>query len=740
MGRGGRHGVGGPGARRRRPPVPAFRRRDPELLRLLARVDLRGRRPRSGAAVAALAVLASVIAIAVATAVAAPAIVSADCSLSSMHPLTLGQSSFVFASDGSLLGVIPSARNREPLPLSQISAWLPKATVAIEDRRFYQHGGLDYVAILRAAIADLKAGRIVQGGSTIEQELARNLYIGNDRKTLSRKLEEACLANKIAQRWSRATILDVYLNQLFYGEHSYGPQAAAETYFDRPASRLTLGQAALLAGLPQLPTAYDPLRHPMRARARRNEVLLAMLQMHWISERNYRHAAAQPLGLHPGRRYTQVEQPTFMSYVERELIARFGRRRVEEGGLTVKTTVDPAMQRLARQAIAGILKTPGDPAAALVAIDPRTGAVKALTAYQPGHRTSVFNLATQGHRQVGSAFKPFTLAAALANGVVSLYSSFAGPGELTIPDPRCSTNLQPWQVHNFGGESFGTIDVLTATANSVNTVYAQIVDEVGPATVVRVAHAMGIRSPLQAVCSITLGSQAVTPLEMTDAYATLAADGVHHPAQPLALVRAPSGDVLAGLRTIGTRAIPANVAAQVSYALTGVVQYGTGTAANIGRPVAGKTGTTENEQDAWFCGYVPQLTTCVWVGYPQAEIPLQNIEGVGVVVGGTLPAEIWHAFMAAALASTPVENFPPYTITGVTNPAQGPYAGYSSSYAASPYGSSSSTTTSGATTTPVTATGSATTTTGSGGTSTSGGTTTTAAAATAPPAGTTATG
>jgi penicillin-binding protein 1A len=684
------HGRDSPGASPgRRRPTRGWSRRDPRLLRLLARVDLHRRRRSSAAALAALGVLVVLIAIVLATAVATPAIISADCSLSAMQPLRLGQNSFVFASDGSMLGVIPSARNREPLPLARISPWLRRATVAIEDRRFYQHGGLDYRGIVRAAVADLRAGRIVQGGSTIEQELARNLYIGNDRKTFSRKLKEACLAEKIAQRWSRQRILDLYLNQLFYGEHSYGPEAAAETYFGRTARWLDVDQAALLAGLPQLPTAYDPMVHPRLALARRNQVLRAMLGMHWLSPRDYRWAISRPLGLHPGRLYSHVAQPTFVDYVQRQLIARFGRKRVESGGLTVETTLNPRLQRLARQTIASVLHTPGDPAAALVSIDPRNGAVKALATYQPGRSRSIFNLATQGRRQVGSAFKPFVLATALDRGVVSLYSSFAGYGEYTVPDPVCSNGVQPWQVHNYGGESFGSISVLEATADSVNTVYAQIVAKVGPANVVRIAHAMGIRSPLQAVCSITLGSQAVSPLEMTDAYATLAANGIHHPVQPLALVRAPDGKVLYGLRAIGERVLPFNVAAQVTFALEQVVRYGTGTAANIGRPVAGKTGTTENEQDAWFCGYAPQLATCVWVGYPQAEIPLQNVEGVGAVVGGTLPAEIWHGFMAAALASTPVRSFPPYVITSVTSPGQTSPPGSTGS-PSSTYSSSSS--------------------------------------------------
>jgi penicillin-binding protein 1A len=255
------------------------------------------------------------------------------------------------------------------------------------------------------------------------------------------------------------------------------------------------------------------------------------------------------------------------------------------------------------------------------------------------------------------------LATAILHGI-SLYSSFSGPPSLIIPDRRCYGPQGPWDVHNYADESAGYMNLLSATANSVNTIFAQLVAKVGPQNVVPVAHRMGITTPLQPVCSITLGTQPVNPLEMTDAYATLAAHGVHHEPQAFELVRAPDGRVLGRLGAPGTQAIPSSVADQVTYALEGVVEHGTGTAAALDRPVAGKTGTAENYQDAWFCGYVPQLATCVWVGYPKAEIPLDNVEGVGAVFGGSLPAEIWHRFMAAATAGMHVEQFATPAITG----------------------------------------------------------------------------
>jgi penicillin-binding protein 1A len=330
---------------------------------------------------------------------------------------------------------------------------------------------------------------------------------------------------------------------------------------------------------------------------------------------------------------------------------------VEAGGLQVETTIDPRLQKVARAAIASHLPKPTDPGAALVAIDPRTGAVRAMVSYLPGGRKLQFNLATQSGRQAGSSFKPFVLATALDQGV-SLDTYFNGPPAYTVPDVKCGTNGVLWDVHNFADESAGTMNLVDATAHSVNTIFAQLVDKVGPTHVVRTAHMMGIRSRLQSVCSITLGTQAVNPLEMTDAYATLASRGIHHPPQALAVVRGPQGQILGGLDAHGARAIPQSTADLVTYALQHVIMNGTGTAAALERPAAGKTGTAESFQDAWFCGYVPQLTTCVWIGYPGREVPLENIEGVPQVFGGSIPAAIWHQFMSAALWRLPVQDFP----------------------------------------------------------------------------------
>ena len=655
------------------------------LLARHGRLRRRNRKRRSILLVGAL-LLASLVALLLATvAFTGQQLLLSQCNLSDLRPLALGQNSFLYTDSMQLLGVVPSATNRQPLPLAKISPALPEATVAIEDARFWQHGALDYQGILRALYQNLSKGHIVQGGSTITQELVRNLYIGNPQRTLSRKVKEACLATKYFEKKTRKQILADYLNEVFYGRHAYGAQAAARTYFSKPASRLTLVQAALLAGLPQAPTVYDPLRNPRAALARRNEVLHAMWKNHYISKSNLRSATRRKLQLRPGHLYSELHQPSFFGWATQQLESG-GHRQVELGGLRVKTTLDTRLQGLALHAVSSVLQTPTDPAAAIVSIDPKTGAVKAMVNYLPSGRKMQFNLATQAHRSTGSAFKPITLATALSRGA-SLSSSFYGPPELLITDPACATNNGPWDVHNFADETAGTMSLLSATAYSVNTIFAQLISVVGVRNVQAMANHLGITERaggpyFRQACAITLGSVGFTPLELTDAYATFASGGIQHDPQAFEFVRAPGGKVIDRLSTKGTRVLSANVAAQLTYALQGVVQHGTGTAAALGaRPVAGKTGTAEDFKDAWFCGYVPQLVTCVWVGYPKGEISLYNVEGVGEVAGGTLPAAIWHAYMSGAVGSLPVENFPtPDLNVGSIISGSGTYgySGYSS--------------------------------------------------------------
>ena len=618
-----------------------------------------------------LALIASVTALAVIGYSTAVPLIASTCTLENLRPIKLGQNSFVYASDGSLIGAVQSARNRQPVKNGAMSPWLPKATVAIEDRRFYEHGGIDLQGIARAALADLQAGRPVQGGSTITQQLVRNLYIGKTQDTLSRKLDEACIAVHLSEKWSKKRILQEYMNQVYYGAHAYGVEAAAETYFNRPASKLTIGQAALLAGLPQAPSIYDPFHHPDRAKARRNDVLAAMLVNGALEQGEYRRWRRQPLDLDRGHRFTRIRDPYFFDLVRRRLVARYGEKRVRGGGLTVQTTLNPKLQLLAKHVMERHLPTDGDPAAALVAINPANGRIKALSATVPGREKPLsFNLPADAHRQAGSSFKPFAYLTAMKEHV-SPSSVWQGPPEMVIHDPGCETNGEPWDVHNYADESAGTMPLQTALAHSVNTIFAQVSVAVGPTKIAETAHEMGIDSDLQSVCSIALGTQPVTPLEMTNAYATFAANGIFRPATPLRNVRNPRGDVIEKDRPKAKRVADENDIALTIRAMEGVVTYGTGVAANIGRPVAGKTGTAEQYKDAWFCGIVPQLAVCVWLGYHKGEISLLNVEGVPAVAGGTIPAEIWHDFMQVAVANLPIEEFPAATTSGYDTFPQG---------------------------------------------------------------------
>jgi penicillin-binding protein 1A len=580
-----------------------------------------------------------------------------SCEGTTPPPRVIGADSFLLAADGSRLGAVPTPRNREPVPLGRMSHWMPAATIAIEDRRFWYHGALDYEAIVRAAIANVEAGRVVQGGSTLTQQLVRARYMPPEKMTVQRKLSEACLAMQLAGRWSKRRILDEYLNTVFYGHRAYGVQAAAYTYFGRPASRLALTRAALLAGLPQAPSVYDPLRHPNVARARRDEVLRALQSTGAISPAKLRRALERPLGLRPSRRYTLIRAPGFFDHVTRELRRRYGNRRLRAGGLRVQTTLSVRLQKAADAALARWLHAKSDPAGALVAIDPYTGGIRAMATRLPNGRRLRFNLATQSRRQAGSAFKTFTLTTAVAQGV-PLSSVWRGPPSLTIPNRRCMNGAERWNVHNFADEAAGTMTLLNAIAHSVNTIFAQVSLRVGLHNIVEMAHRLGIRSPLKPVCALTLGPEGVSPLEMTNAFATLAAGGIRRYPEDTRRVTGYGGEPLRWRHGAAKRVISSRTARTVTYALTGVIKAGTGMAADPGRPAAGKTGTAENFRDAWFCGFVPQLASCVWIGHPKAEIRMTRVAGFSPVVGGSVPARIWHDFMVRALEGVPVSGFP----------------------------------------------------------------------------------
>jgi penicillin-binding protein 1A len=660
----------------------------------------RSRRQRSRRTLLfALIIVIPVLAV-VAGTVGATAVFGSRCDLNSLQPVAVGQNTFVYAANGSELGVIPAERNRTPVSRAAISPWVARATVAIEDRRFYSHGGVDPVGIARAVVADVRARKVVQGGSTITQELVRNLYLSRER-TLKRKLIEACLSIKLSQKWSKDKILTAYMNQVFYGNHAYGIEAAAETYFSVSSSRLTLDEAAILAGLPQAPTSYDPFRNPGAALARRNEVLRAMLANGDISSSQFEKAKAQrSLGLKPGRRFIKIREPYFFSYVQDLLQKQYGSNTVREGGLKVYTTINPGLQKAATAAITHVLTESTDPASAIVSIDPRTGAIKAMAAVTPSRRKNEFNFVTSARRQPGSTFKTIALTTAVARGLDPFHTSYLSAPFHYQPDATCNPSDPncAWNVETYEHTYSGVESLANATVQSDNTVYARLALDVGPANIVAMARKLGIRSsPLQAVPSIALGSIGVTPLELASAYATLAAGGVY--AKPMAITKVvlPNGkiDTDAGWgASQRERVIPDWVASTVTQVLQQNMLYGTGRGAHVyNHTDAGKTGTTDNYADAWFSGYTPRLVGTVWIGYPSGEIPMLDVHGIAVS-GPTFPAQIWHLYMDTAIGKGPDVPFPPAKTQPVWTYWHGQYQ-YSGAYGGYGTSSSSGSTTSG---------------------------------------------
>ena len=571
-------------------------------------------------------------------------------------PRILPQTTFLFDRKGRVLATLHAEVNRTEIPLEDMPIQLRNAVIATEDKDYYREGGVSLPGIARALFENVKAGKLVQGGSTITQQYVKNVYTGNA-PTLHRKVREALLAEKLSKLYTKDQILEKYLNTVYFGHGAYGVEAAALTYFGKHARELGVLQAATLAGLIAAPARWDALSHPKAAHTRRNQVLDRMAAEGYLTADQVAVMKTRKLGT---KRPVVVSQaPYFTDAVRKDLQNRFGEERTFGGGLRVRTTLDLDWQRAAEQAVATHLPTPGDPSAAVVAIDPTSGAIRAMVG-GTNFRKKKFNLATQAHRQTGSSFKVYTLATAMQQ-LIDPHALWNGPPELPIPDKRCYTEkdgvLEPWTVHNYADEGAGTMDLFSATAHSVNTIFAQVALEVGPENIVETAHKMGIRSKLQPVCSLTLGTEAVTPLEMTSAYSTLAARGIHHPPTFEQQVKDPRGKTLQTIDRKGTRALDQNVADMTAYIMQNVICCGTGTAANFGRPAAGKTGTAQFYVDAWFCGFVPQLVTCVWVGYPQGEIPMYGVEGYNGIFGGSIPAAIWHDFMAYATKDMPAVGF-----------------------------------------------------------------------------------
>ncbi|HVA31434.1 MAG TPA: PBP1A family penicillin-binding protein [Gaiellaceae bacterium] len=606
------------------------------------------------------------------TAFAYGAIVAVSAQLNGLDPFGKAQrqqvDGYIYAGDGhTILAVLRGTQSRVLVPSADIAPVMKQAIVATEDKRFYEHRGIDIRGMARAFWADVTNKGAVQGGSTITQQFVKNQLTGNQR-TITRKLKEAALAWQLEQHWSKDKILTAYLNTIYFGNGAYGVQRAALTYFGHGARKLTVPEAALLAGIPEDPSLYDPVAHPQHARARRATVLALMLQQGVISPGDYRRYLRAPMPRPQNVHLSGVmgQAPYFGEYVKQQLIddKQFGAKRVFGSGYRVYTTIDLQLQKLAAEAIKKYLPSPTGPQAALVAINPNTGAVLAMDGGANFHQ-SQFNLAVQGERQPGSSFKPFVLATALKEGISPLTTFVSKPVSLFLGNKY-------WNVHNYEGEYLGPIDLWKATSASDNAVFAQLTQLVGPPNVVRTAHEVGITSRLDGVLSIGLGTQIVNPLEMARAYATFAnggyrVDGKVFGNEPRAVTTIDdfNGKTLYANDPVRKQILSPTQDEILTQMLEGVVTSGTGTAAALpGRSVAGKTGTTENYGDAWFVGYTPQLVTAVWVGYPNSLRPMLTEFHGRSVAGGTFPALIWKAFMQSALQAThsPPEPFaaPPY--------------------------------------------------------------------------------
>ena len=627
-----------------------------------------------------------------------------SCDLSDLRPVNNGENSFVYAADGSLLGSIPAEKNRQPVDLTQMTKWVPQATVAIEDRRFWSHGALDYAGIVRALFANVRAGHVVQGGSTITQQLARNLYIKKPSQTFGRKATEACLAIKLAREKSKRWILNAYVNQVFYGNRAYGIEAAAQTYFSKRAKHLTLPQAALLAGLPQAPTLFDPFHRPQQAIDRRDEVLRAMLANGYITSSQYADAIDdRRLHLKAGKLYSRIREPYFFSYVRDELQKQYGSNTVRSGGLRVYTTIDPRLQRLALQAIKRTLPYSTDPAAAIVAINPANGAIRAMTEVSPGNPKNQVNFVASARRQPGSTFKTMVLTTAILEGISPSTSYLSAPFKY---DPTgtgsCDTNPPTaWCPETYDHTYVGTTSIENGTLRSDNTVYARLSLDIGPENIAATAYKLGVRTDLRTsdgayVPSMGLGSRVVTPLDLASAYSTLAAGGIYSKPMAIRKVVLPGGkiDKEAGWGVAQRkRVIPDWVAAEVTRILEENMTSGTGTGAYFGATSAGKTGTTDNFADAWFCGFTPGLEATIWIGYPRGEIPMLSVHGISVS-GPTFPAQIWRYFMEPAQKYAPFPTaFPVAKSAPVWRSHDLQYAmsgGYSSQSSSSGYSSSPS--------------------------------------------------
>jgi penicillin-binding protein 1A len=600
-------------------------------------------------------------------------------SLARFSQLRDAKSSILLDDLGHPIGLV-SQHNRVIVTPSQIPPIVKEAVIAIEDKRFQTNSGVDVKGIARAFIQDVLHKGTFQGASTIEQQFIKNALQAQSHRTIFEKLREVALAFQLSHKWSKEKIITAYLNTIYFGNGAYGIESAAQTYFGRDVNHLGCGtlnhqlcveqlqpwEAALLAGVIQSPTAFDPATHPLAARTRRDVVLRQMLLQGYLTHAVYEQSvgealpAAQDIQTPREQTIEGVEAGYFTSWVQQQVIERYGAPLAFDGGLRITTTLDLELQRAAEQAVNGFLSDPSGPTASLVAIENSTGEVRAMVGGR-NYDESPFNLATNGERQPGSAFKAFDLAAALEDGI-SPDSTWASRQKVfLVPNTR---GKEKFVVHNDEGSYTGSNTLTGATAYSDNSIYAEVGLTVGTHRIARLAHQMGITTPLSTNPAMTIGglTVGVTPLDMAHAYETIARGG-RRVSGTLTEAGAPVSiqEVDAGGHTLPDGAhrdvnrvqtqpvLPAAVAATETSMLETVLQYGTARAAATGQFAAGKTGTTSNYGDAWFIGWDSKYTVAVWVGYPDKLVPMTTSFNGGPVLGGTFPALIWHDFVTSAM-------------------------------------------------------------------------------------------
>lgn len=559
-------------------------------------------------------------------------------------------SSHIYDINGNELANVHAEQNRVPVKIDKIPEHLKDAFIAVEDVRFYDHAGVDPKGIVRAVWANITNKGVSEGGSTITQQLAKNAYLTQDR-TLKRKVQEVFLALQLERKYTKNEILELYLNQIYFGQGAYGVQAAAQTYFGKNVEDLDLNECAMLAGIPKSPNYFSPLNNLQAAQERKGVVLDQMAKYGYISSSTASKTKSENLNLVKPQAHADNHFASyFIDYVTQQMIEKYGADAVYQEGLKIYTTLDKDMQQAAEAAMQNLpnYSTDGSgnkqPQGALVAIEPSTGYIKAMVG---GRGTDQFNRATMAERQPGSAFKPFVFAAALENGLTP---------SSTVEDKPI--NINGWQPQNYSRNFSGTVTMRYVAENSLNVPTVRIAQEVGMEKIIYLAEKMGISTFVKEGAAndmnyaVTIGgmTKGVTPLEMTSAYGTFANDGVH--VEPVAIVRVVNqkGEVLEEAKPKSEQVLKKSSANDLTSMLMGVIARGTGTGANIGRPAAGKTGTTDNYQDAWFVGYVPDLVAGVWVG-------CDDNSRMGNMTGGTTPAAIWKAFMSKVVQTMPSKNF-----------------------------------------------------------------------------------